>query len=295
MHKIDVRKKNWGNQYETSQVKVQVEPHSTSRLSSSVPLFPKFSCSLVPLFPHSPCSSCFPVPFVPLVPLFPCSPCSAFPFFPCSLCSPVPLVPLLPFSLVSLVPPVPPFPLYPCFLCFAVPLFPCSPCSSVLLVPLFLLFPLLLCSRLSPSSPVPLVPLFPLFRCSPCSPCFPVPFVPLFPLFPLFPCSPCSPYSPVPLVPPVPNCLAWEFTAHYACNAEMNLKSTSTNAFNFRIINSLMASWGYAWPGLTESDKLEFWHVGFWGKVMEREQSRMSVVTTAVRFILNCTPWRARS
>ena len=48
------------------------------------------------------------------------------------------------------------------------------------------------------------------------------------------------------------NCLACEFTGHYACkNAEMNLKSTSTNGFNFRIINSLMASWGYAWPGLT--------------------------------------------
>ena len=35
------------------------------------------------------------------------------------------------------------------------------------------------------------------------------------------------------------------FVAHYACkNAEMNLKSTTTNAFNFRIINSLMVSWG---------------------------------------------------
>ena len=36
--------------------------------------------------------------------------------------------------------------------------------------------------------------------------------------------------------------------AHCACkNAEMNLKSTTTNGFNFRIINSLK----YAWPGLT--------------------------------------------
>ena len=35
------------------------------------------------------------------------------------------------------------------------------------------------------------------------------------------------------------NCLACEFTAHYACkNAEMNLKSTTNNGFNFRIINS---------------------------------------------------------
>ena len=37
-----------------------------------------------------------------------------------------------------------------------------------------------------------------------------------------------------------------EFTAHYARkNADMNLKSTTTNGFNFRIINSFM-SWGYA-------------------------------------------------
>ena len=36
--------------------------------------------------------------------------------------------------------------------------------------------------------------------------------------------------------------------AHCACkNAEMNLKSTTTNGFNFWIINSLK----YAWPGLT--------------------------------------------
>ena len=36
-----------------------------------------------------------------------------------------------------------------------------------------------------------------------------------------------------------------EFTAHYACkNAEMNLKSTTINGFNFRIINSLMGAWG---------------------------------------------------
>ena len=49
------------------------------------------------------------------------------------------------------------------------------------------------------------------------------------------------------------NCLAWEFTAHY--NAEMNLKSTSTSGFNFRITNSLIhfggGGGGYAWPGLT--------------------------------------------
>ena len=32
-----------------------------------------------------------------------------------------------------------------------------------------------------------------------------------------------------------------EFMAHYACkNVEMNLKSTTANGLNFRIINSLM-------------------------------------------------------
>ena len=41
-----------------------------------------------------------------------------------------------------------------------------------------------------------------------------------------------------------PNCLACEFMVHYACKkAEMNLKSTTTDGFNFRIMNSLMESW----------------------------------------------------
>ena len=41
------------------------------------------------------------------------------------------------------------------------------------------------------------------------------------------------------------NCLACEFMAHYACkNAEINLKSTTSNRLNFRIIKSLMDSWG---------------------------------------------------
>ena len=36
-----------------------------------------------------------------------------------------------------------------------------------------------------------------------------------------------------------------EFMAHHSCkNTEMNLKSTTTHAFNFRIINSLIQSWG---------------------------------------------------
>ena len=43
----------------------------------------------------------------------------------------------------------------------------------------------------------------------------------------------------------VKSCIACHFTAHYACkNVEMNLKSTTTNGFNFQIINSLMGSWG---------------------------------------------------
>ena len=237
--------------------------HNVSKSTSWTSLIFTFKLprSLVPKF------SC------PLVPLFPCSPCF-----------PVPFVPLFPLFLSC------PFPLFPLFLLF--PLFPCSPCSSVALFPCFP------CSSCSPCSP-----------CSPCCPCFPVPIVPLFPLIPLvslvplfplfllFLCSPLSPCSPVPLVSLVllANCLKCEFTAHYACNEEMNLKSTSTNGFNFRIINSLMASWGYAWPGLTISDKLEFWYVGFCWEGMGREQSRMSVVTTAVRFILNCTPWRLES
>ena len=38
---------------------------------------------------------------------------------------------------------------------------------------------------------------------------------------------------------------ACEFTAHYAYkNAEMNLKSTTTNGFNLRKINSVMESCG---------------------------------------------------
>ena len=43
------------------------------------------------------------------------------------------------------------------------------------------------------------------------------------------------------------NSFACEYTAHYACKTEqMGLKSTTTNGFNLRIINSLMASWGNA-------------------------------------------------
>ena len=41
------------------------------------------------------------------------------------------------------------------------------------------------------------------------------------------------------------------FTAHYACrNAALNLTPVTgtTNRFIFEIINSLIESWGYAWP-----------------------------------------------
>ena len=41
------------------------------------------------------------------------------------------------------------------------------------------------------------------------------------------------------------NDLECEFTAYYAYrNAEINLKYSTTNGFNFRIINSLMDFWG---------------------------------------------------
>lgn len=40
------------------------------------------------------------------------------------------------------------------------------------------------------------------------------------------------------------NDLMCELTAHYTCrDAEMNLKSTTTNRFDFQIIYSLMESW----------------------------------------------------
>ena len=55
------------------------------------------------------------------------------------------------------------------------------------------------------------------------------------------------------------NCLTGEFTAHYACNnAEMNLKSTTDNRFNFRIINSLMESWGVGLTWLDCNDFLRY-------------------------------------
>ena len=41
------------------------------------------------------------------------------------------------------------------------------------------------------------------------------------------------------------------FTSHYACrNAALNLTPVTgtTNGFIFQIINSLIESWGYAWP-----------------------------------------------
>ena len=46
------------------------------------------------------------------------------------------------------------------------------------------------------------------------------------------------------------------FTSHYACsNSDLNLTPVTgtTNGFIFQIINSLIESWGYAWPVLTVS------------------------------------------
>ena len=49
-----------------------------------------------------------------------------------------------------------------------------------------------------------------------------------------------------------------EFTAHYESkNVEMNLKSTTANGLNFRIINSLMGFWGVR---LTVILKENFFH-----------------------------------
>ena len=39
------------------------------------------------------------------------------------------------------------------------------------------------------------------------------------------------------------NRIACEFTAHYACKNAHRDESTTTNGFNFRIINTLMGSW----------------------------------------------------
>ena len=53
-----------------------------------------------------------------------------------------------------------------------------------------------------------------------------------------------------------------EFTAHYTYqNAEINLKSTTSNGFNFWIINSLMVSWGVrlTWFDCNNSKK---WEIG---------------------------------
>ena len=56
------------------------------------------------------------------------------------------------------------------------------------------------------------------------------------------------------------DCLACEFTAHYACkNVEMNLKSSITNGFNFRVINPLMKSWGVRLTWLDCNSFVTFW------------------------------------
>ena len=52
------------------------------------------------------------------------------------------------------------------------------------------------------------------------------------------------------------------FTAHYACrNAALNLTPVTgtTNRFIFQIINSLIESWGYAWPVLCKFHAPALW------------------------------------
>ena len=103
--------------------------------------------------------------------------------------------------------------------------------------------------------------------------------------------------------------ISCEFTAHYACkNEEINLKSTFTNEFNFPIINSLMESWGYAWPGLTAKLSRHLWIIpcgggffwvkntplkdanGNWGKVQTNVQ--LFLVWTKESFWLQNGPSR---
>ena len=52
------------------------------------------------------------------------------------------------------------------------------------------------------------------------------------------------------------------FNAHYACrNAALNLTPVTgtTNGFIFQIINSLIESWGYAWPVLCKFHAPALW------------------------------------
>ena len=48
------------------------------------------------------------------------------------------------------------------------------------------------------------------------------------------------------------NYLTCKIDCHYECrNADINLKFTTTNGFNFQMMNWLMKCWGYDRPGLT--------------------------------------------
>ena len=56
--------------------------------------------------------------------------------------------------------------------------------------------------------------------------------------------------------------LVWELTAPHAHrSAEMNLRSTTTNGFNFRMIISLIESWGLSLTWLDCEFKVSHWHV----------------------------------
>ena len=83
--------------------------------------------------------------------------------------------------------------------------------------------------------------------------------------------------------------------AHCACkNAEMNQKSTTTNGFNFRIINSLK----YAWPGLTvmKHGKFRFlrWRQRLWDCSYGTFKSRKKQISAASACFLQPFTWETR-
>ena len=76
----------------------------------------------------------------------------------------------------------------------------------------------------------------------------------------------------------------FEFTAHYECmNAEMNLKSPTTNTFNFQIINSLTESVSLIWLDCNVAAHLEFLD-GEWK--CSRVQENLSAVRKETNYIL---------
>ena len=76
----------------------------------------------------------------------------------------------------------------------------------------------------------------------------------------------------------------FEFTAHYECmNAEMNLKSPTTNTFNFQIINSLTESVSLIWLDCNAAAHLEFLD-GEWK--CSRVQENLSAAGKETNYIL---------